>query len=125
MIVGLLAILKAGGAYLPLDPSYPPERLAFMLEDARAASAGHPLRPHRPAARSMIPCTALRACLLDADAHHIERQPRDHASKRPPPRSIPPTSSIPQALPGLPKGVAVTHDGLRNVLLGDARADST
>ena len=34
MVVALLAILKAGGAYLPLDPAYPPERLAFMLEDA-------------------------------------------------------------------------------------------
>jgi amino acid adenylation domain-containing protein len=35
MLVGLLAILKAGGAYLPLDPMFPRERLAFMLEDAR------------------------------------------------------------------------------------------
>ena len=33
MVVGLLGILKAGGAYLPLDPSYPSERLRFMLED--------------------------------------------------------------------------------------------
>jgi amino acid adenylation domain-containing protein len=32
--VALLAVLKAGGAYLPLDPSYPPDRLAFMLADA-------------------------------------------------------------------------------------------
>ncbi len=34
MLVGVLAVLKAGGAYLPLDPSYPRERVAFMLEEA-------------------------------------------------------------------------------------------
>ncbi len=35
MVIGTLAILKAGGAYLPLDPTYPAERLAFMLADAQ------------------------------------------------------------------------------------------
>ncbi|WP_395823741.1 amino acid adenylation domain-containing protein [Archangium minus] len=35
MLQGLLAILKAGGSYVPLDPSFPVERLAFMVEDAR------------------------------------------------------------------------------------------
>ena len=35
MVIGLLGILKAGGAYLPLDPAYPPERLAYMLEDSQ------------------------------------------------------------------------------------------
>ncbi|MEH2169731.1 MAG: amino acid adenylation domain-containing protein, partial [Nostoc sp.] len=35
MVIGLLAILKAGAAYVPLDPSYPKERLAYMLEDSR------------------------------------------------------------------------------------------
>ncbi len=34
MMVALLGILKAGAAYVPLDPAYPPERLAYMLEDA-------------------------------------------------------------------------------------------
>jgi aspartate racemase len=36
MVIGLLGILKAGGAYLPLDPAYPAERLAYMLEDTQA-----------------------------------------------------------------------------------------
>jgi amino acid adenylation domain-containing protein/non-ribosomal peptide synthase protein (TIGR01720 family) len=36
MIVGLLGILKAGAAYLPLDPTYPKERISFMLADSQA-----------------------------------------------------------------------------------------
>jgi amino acid adenylation domain-containing protein len=35
MVVGTLAALKAGGAYVPLDPGYPPERLAFMVQDTQ------------------------------------------------------------------------------------------
>src|SRR6185369_397643 len=35
MVTALLAVLKTGAAYVPLDPSYPEERLRFMLEDAR------------------------------------------------------------------------------------------
>ena len=35
MVVGALAILKAGGAYLPLDPTYPAARLAFLLDDGQ------------------------------------------------------------------------------------------
>ena len=36
LIVGILGVLKAGAAFVPLDPTYPRERLAFMLEDSRA-----------------------------------------------------------------------------------------
>ena len=35
MVIALLAVLKAGGTYVPLDPSYPAERLDFMLRDAK------------------------------------------------------------------------------------------
>lgn len=36
MIVGIIGILKAGGAYLPIDPSYPGDRINYMIEDSRA-----------------------------------------------------------------------------------------
>ncbi|MFS0553781.1 non-ribosomal peptide synthase/polyketide synthase [Brevibacillus sp. 179-C9.3 HS] len=36
MIVGIMAILKAGGAYVPIDPEYPAERVAYMVEDCEA-----------------------------------------------------------------------------------------
>lgn len=52
MVVAVLGILAAGGAYLPLDPTYPRERLEYMLADAgarlvltrRSMSAGIPSR---------------------------------------------------------------------------------
>jgi amino acid adenylation domain-containing protein len=58
MLVGLLGILKAGGAYLPLDPTYPGERLAFILEDARAAVllTQERLRERLPAHHSRVVC---------------------------------------------------------------------
>ena len=43
MVIGILAILKAGGAYLPLDPSLPRDRLAFIVEDSAAQVHPHPL----------------------------------------------------------------------------------
>ncbi len=36
MVIALLAVLKAGGAYVPIDPDYPVQRIAYMLQDARA-----------------------------------------------------------------------------------------
>ena len=35
MIIALMGILKAGGVYVPLDPTYPSERLRLIYEDAR------------------------------------------------------------------------------------------
>jgi tyrocidine synthetase-3 len=36
MIIGIMGILKAGGAYLPIDPSYPKERIEYILEDSKS-----------------------------------------------------------------------------------------
>ncbi|MGO4754567.1 condensation domain-containing protein, partial [Streptomyces sp. 2MCAF27] len=39
LLVAMLAVLTAGGAYLPIDPAYPPARMAFMLADTAATMA--------------------------------------------------------------------------------------
>ncbi|MCZ4521276.1 non-ribosomal peptide synthase/polyketide synthase [Rhodococcus ruber] len=38
LVIGLLAVLKAGGGYVPIDPSYPAERIEFVLTDAQPAA---------------------------------------------------------------------------------------
>jgi amino acid adenylation domain-containing protein/non-ribosomal peptide synthase protein (TIGR01720 family) len=37
LVVSILGVLKAGGAYIPLDPTYPPDRLKYMIEDSRVS----------------------------------------------------------------------------------------
>ena len=113
MLVGLLGILKAGGAYLPLDPDYPPERLAFMLADA-----GAPVLLTRTALRTHLPAhDAARIVCLDADWPAIARQPT----------TAPVTSLQPQhpayviytsGSTGAPKGVVVTHHNVARLVKG-------
>ena len=60
LIAGMLGILKAGAAYLPLDPSYPQERLEFMLTDSGAPVV---LTTHALAGR--LPLAHCRVIYLD------------------------------------------------------------
>ena len=128
MVIGLLGILKAGGAYLPLDPGYPPERLAFMLADAGAAvlvtqSARCSSRlPAAPAARSRTARAARRRLGRRSRASPTHARRRSSST-----RSTPPTSSTPRAPPEPQKASSSTHGGLRNFLAAmqeQVRADA-
>src|SRR5262249_16615822 len=69
MVVALLGILKAGGASLPLDPAYPQERLAFMLEDS-----GVKVLLTQQRLLGQLPAHQARTVCLDADWERISRE---------------------------------------------------
>ncbi len=113
MIVSFWAILKAGGVYLPLDPSYPAERLAFMLEDAAPALILSKTQ-HRVLFPQKMPLVN-----LDAVATVVNAQPATN----------PATNSTAESLAyiiytsgstGQPKGVLVEHGGIGNLALAQS-----
>ncbi|MET1081128.1 MAG: condensation domain-containing protein, partial [Pseudomonas sp.] len=105
MIVGLLAILKAGGAFVPLDPDYPRERLAFMVEDSglRWLLSSAELLPRLalPVAVEVLCLEALELSAYPASAPEVDLQPLHLAYL------IYTSGST-----GTPKGVAIDHAGL-------------
>lgn len=116
MVIGLLAVFKAGGSYLPLDPTYPPKRVAFMLEDARTS-----VLVTRDRLVENIPPRVTHVVRLDADAEALAQ--RDW-------RDPPPTATAADLAyviytsgsTGRPKGVQITHDSLLNLVYWHRRA---
>jgi amino acid adenylation domain-containing protein/non-ribosomal peptide synthase protein (TIGR01720 family) len=108
-VVAMLAALKAGGAYLPLDPGYPRERLAFMLEDAQATVllTQERLLPNLPSA----PHT--RIVCVDRERQAVRREPTGN------PEAGTTSGNLAYVIytsgsTGRPKGVMVEHEGLAN-----------
>ena len=113
MVIALLAVLKAGSAYVPLDPSSPPERLAYMLADsaplALLTSAG---------ARACLP--AQTAPLLVVDSASVAEVQMAHPNPQPATLGLEARHLAyliyTSGSTGMPKGVMVEHGGLRNYL---------
>jgi len=98
LVVALLAILRVGAAYVPMDPDYPPDRLAFMLRDSEAA---------------LVVTSADRV-----DAFGAEPTPVVAVDDGTPDAQVPPAQLCAHDLAyvtytsgstGTPKGVGVTH----------------
>lgn len=110
MVVGLLGILKAGGAYVPLDAGYPPDRLAFMLEDARV-----PVLLTQERLASRLPEHRAEVVYLDGSAELVS--PEGAAN----PVSGVAADNLAYVIytsgsTGTPKGVQISHRALVNLL---------
>jgi amino acid adenylation domain-containing protein len=103
MVIGLLGILKAGAAYVPLDPSYPKQRLAFMLEDSQVRRVVTTRE-----FRELIRGSGVDAVMLDTGTAPAEEGGSDNPSV-----SLPPEARAyviyTSGSTGAPKGVEGTH----------------
>ncbi len=109
MIVAVLGVLKAGGAYIPLDPSYPPERLEFMLRDTCISVL---LTQDRVSEK--LTFRAGPTICLDKDWGAISSQPKGN------PICLANSDNLAYVIytsgsTGRPKGVMVSHRGLGNI----------
>ncbi len=113
MVVGLLAILKAGAAYVPLDPTYPAERIAFVLDDA---GIGLLVTEDRVSAR--LPEGGPERVLIDAAAEALPEGSPEGLPARPA-RAAPGDRAYviyTSGSTGKPKGVQIPHRAVLNFL---------
>jgi amino acid adenylation domain-containing protein len=111
LLITLLAILKAGGTYLPLDPTYPQERLSLMLADAQA-----PLLLTGPHLRAHLPRQSAQVLCPDDEQDTLAQEESDNLPRC----SVPDNSAYliyTSGSTGTPKGVLVPHRGICNRLL--------
>ncbi len=106
MVVGILATLIAGGAYVPIDPSYPKDRIAFMLEDA-----GVSLVITESTLLQIFSKHNARLVCIDREADEIAKQPADHPMRDVPPESLAYVLYT-SGSTGKPKGVMVSRQSL-------------
>ncbi|HEU4560668.1 MAG TPA: amino acid adenylation domain-containing protein [Longimicrobium sp.] len=117
MVVGVLAVLKAGGAYLPLDPTYPAERLRYLLDDGAPASL-----LTEPALRPLFADATLPLVELGAPGAAWDDQPETNPERGALTPDHPAYVIYTSGSTGHPKGVRVAHASLGATLAvaGDA-----
>ncbi|HYG63278.1 MAG TPA: amino acid adenylation domain-containing protein [Thermoanaerobaculia bacterium] len=112
LVVAILGVLKAGGAYIPIDPSYPEDRLRFLLADA-----GTPVLVSVEGLRGWLDVEGITTVLLDR---------LDEAGAAP---SAAPAADLPESTAyviytsgstGRPKGVPVSHANVARLLAATA-----
>ncbi|GHA94628.1 non-ribosomal peptide synthetase [Streptomyces termitum] len=107
-VTGILGVMKTGAAYVPLDPAYPAERIAYMVEDAALSAVVTWGGGADVAARLDLPWLA-----LDSDAADVDRQPVTPLDLVVPPDSFAYVIYT-SGSSGRPKGVMLDHRGRIN-----------
>ena len=116
LVIGMLGILKAGGAYLPIDLAYPKERIAFMLEDARA-----PLLLTQSKLAANLPLLKTQVVYLeDAELSDFQSYPTSN------PSSGATTENLAYIMytsgtTGLPKAALITHRNVARLFIATDR----
>lgn len=116
MIAAWLGILKAGGAFVPLDPSYPPERLAFQLRDS-----GAPVILTQPHLRGILPELPPGVSVIEIDpasTPDLGTSLPDHSTRA---VATPRSDALAYVIytsgsTGQPKGVQIEHRALMNLV---------
>ncbi|MFI6409986.1 amino acid adenylation domain-containing protein, partial [Streptomyces sp. NPDC050548] len=121
LVVALLAVVKTGAGYVPIDPEYPADRIAHMLQDADAVlvitdtetSRRLPAGAAAHVSRLVLDELALQTFLEDQDPHDLSDDER-------PNRLLPQHTAYviyTSGSTGRPKGVAISHAAIVNRLL--------
>jgi len=111
-----LAVLKAGGAYVPLDPSYPPARIAMLLEDSAA-----PVVLTHSSVANKLPSGTWQTIVVDAEEGELAEQPLVAPSVRSNAEDCA-YVIFTSGSTGRPKGVQITHANLLNLVRWHQRA---
>ena len=107
-IVAMLAVLKTGAAYLPIDPALPAARIGFMLDDAA------PIAAITTAGLAVAAGRAMTLLVIDVDDPRIQTYPGT-GLPAPAPEDIA-YLIYTSGTTGVPKGVAITHHNVTQLL---------
>jgi amino acid adenylation domain-containing protein/FkbM family methyltransferase len=111
MVIGMLGILKAGAAYLPIDATYPQDRIAFMLGDAHAR-----LVVTQTSLLGSVPKDVTQTVCLDSPAwSDLQSAPQSPTPYNPANLAYVIYTS---GSTGRPKGVGIEHRNIVNYVLG-------